>query len=304
MLVNSINSIRDDSRKAISNRLYERIINLYAEYIKEQYREYLWNDILNIKGLFEDNEKLITSFIETKLNGIFDAYTSFNMGLASLIAFYKYLNKRNILDTEDVEVAVKIISKYKKKPKLLTKEEKYIHITDLHEIVSRSKFWFNKTEKYRPDKYDKAKFKAVLYFIYYTGIRRVELPTLRRLDFDLDKCSVKIKNRICYYPSKVRDMIRIYFNSDEEVKNAFNFTNAVAGRYNKILSRYKFRGQRITLSFLRDSNANMIMHKTKNVGVLMKLHGETSKCYIKKYELKDEDVANIYKKRIHYQERK
>lgn len=302
MLFEQINSLVRDSRKAMSNRLYTRVVNLYAGYLKEQYKDYLYVEV-SIRDLLDKDDKLIITFIENKLYNLFKAYTSFNMCLGCFVAFYKYLNKRSLVSSDFLEKVIKLISSYKKKPEKLEKDERYLHISSLHAVVKRSGAWFNYAGKFRPDKNDPLRFKMLLYFVYYTGIKRIELEKIKRSDFNLEECSVKIINRKCYYPPKVRDMIIDYFNSDEEVKNAFNFTNAVAGRINRILSRYRYLGHRLTLSFLRDSNANMIMHKTKNVGVLMKLHGEISKCYIKKYELKDEEVDKIYKRSVHYQER-
>jgi hypothetical protein len=99
-------------------------------------------------------------------------------------------------------------------------------------------------------------------------------------------------------------MIGKYFNSEPERDSAFNTTNAVVGRFNRILSHYIYKRRRLSLSFLRDTNANMIMKRIKNVGVLMKLHGECSKAYINKYQLKDDEVASQYKKHIYVIRRK
>lgn len=300
MLVNKINTVIPDSKRSISNYSYNRVIDKYSEYLKEVFREYLYEQDINFGDLLKDNDKLIIDFVRDILP---DIKCKFNIGLSCLTAFYKYLNKRNIIDNKSLLHTRKLILSLRIKETKLKREDKFLHLQDIHEMMERSKFWFNRTEKYRPDKYDKLKFRAVIYFVYFTGIRRCEIEKIKRSDFDLENCSVKILNRICYYPKQVRDMIAEYFDSKEEINNAFNFTNAVAGRYNKFLSRYKFRGQRLTLSFLRDSNANMIMKRTKNVGLLMKLHGEVSENYIEKYGLKDIEAYRIYKKRIHYQER-
>lgn len=291
MLQDKINSIHGDVIRAVRNNAFSRQNAYYIRYIKDKYAEYLNNEDISFNNIFRENEELITIFIETKLEHI-KAYTTFNNNLNALILFYKYLNKRGIVNQEDLTNIIKLINKYRKKPPALQKREKYIQLTDLYRMIRGTKHWINYQDPIR--------FKMIVFFVYYTGIRRVELSTLKRIDFDLERCSVKIRDRVCYYPSEIRDMIKTYFDSEGEVKNAFNFTNAVAGRFNKMLGRYRYLGEKVSLTFLRDSNANLIMKKTKNIGLLAKLHGELTKKDIEQYGLKDSDAEYIYKKKIHY----
>lgn len=75
---------------------------------------------------------------------------------------------------------------------------------------------------------DIKKFELVLYFLFYTGIRKSELYLLKRDDFNLIDCVVKVyipktkEERILPFPEKLRDKMTIYFNSEKEEYNAFN----------------------------------------------------------------------------------
>jgi len=295
MLVTELNSIKNNSIKAIRNRSYSRTINLFCKYIEEKYkdymyREYEYKDDITLSRIFENNINLIKEFATTKLIENFSKYMKFNTGLSSLIIFYKYLNKKNLISKGYLKAIVTVINLHKKEVPVLTKKDEYLTHKMLCSITDRANFWANH--------YDALKFKTIIHFVYFTGIRRYEIEKIKRVDFDLERCSVKIGERECFYNKEVKDMITFYFNKEPEVKNAFNITNSIIGRYNKILSRYKYKDKAITFESLRDANAHMIMRKTKNIGILAKLHGETDELYLKKYALKNKYVESIYRRFI------
>lgn len=70
--------------------------------------------------------------------------------------------------------------------------------------------------------------KAILYFVFYLGIRRRELQLIKRKDIDMQNRTVKItdaKNsheRIVPLPKIVLPYLRDYFISEAEKTNAFN----------------------------------------------------------------------------------
>jgi integrase len=286
-----LNSINRDSRRAIHNHMYSRVVNIYTGFLLNKYIGYLKEDV-SLKVIFEDSETLIKEFIETILSKTFIHISSFNQSLGALVLYQKYITKRNIIEEKYLGKLIKLIFSYKRSLLPLMREESFILKTQLDMIVDKAIHYKNQ--------YDPLRFKALVFLVYYTGIQRHEFYSLKRENFDLDRCSVKVMDRICYYPSQVRDMIVGYFNSEPEVENAFNMTNSVFGRFNKILSRYSYKGRKLNLSFLRDSNANMIMKKTSNIGVLMNLHGEVSDGFLRKYRLSNERVEKIYKKKIHF----
>jgi integrase len=85
---------------------------------------------------------------------------------------------------------------------------------------------------------DFIKFKALILFLFYSGIRVGEIDTLKRNHFDLEKKIVKItvskarEERIVVYTERTKDAIKEYFDSEEESENAFNInSNAVQQRF-------------------------------------------------------------------------
>jgi site-specific recombinase XerD len=85
---------------------------------------------------------------------------------------------------------------------------------------------------------DFLKFKALLYFLFYSGIRIGEIDTLKRSHFDMEKKTAKIfvsktkEERMVVYTEKTKDALKEYFDSEEETENAFNInSNAVQQRF-------------------------------------------------------------------------
>jgi integrase/recombinase XerD len=76
--------------------------------------------------------------------------------------------------------------------------------------------------------------KAILYFLFYTGIRPNELISLKREDIDLEKreakikCSKQSKERIIYLSPKLCTIISAYFKYKKEKINAFNISSESA----------------------------------------------------------------------------
>lgn len=72
--------------------------------------------------------------------------------------------------------------------------------------------------------------KTVLYFMFYSGLRVGEVASLKRDDFDLENKTLKVYSkkskaeRIIPFPKKIKDILEMYFDSEEERKGAFNIT--------------------------------------------------------------------------------
>lgn len=72
------------------------------------------------------------------------------------------------------------------------------------------------------------KHKAILYFMFYTGVRGGEIEHIKRENFDFQNNIVKIyipktrEERLVLFSEKVKAMIQTYFNSEPENINAFN----------------------------------------------------------------------------------
>ena len=72
------------------------------------------------------------------------------------------------------------------------------------------------------------KVKAMLYFMFYTGLRKSEVYLLRRENIDLKNREAKVylkktkKEKIMIFPKKIVTVLEEYFDSEPEKKNAFN----------------------------------------------------------------------------------
>ena len=77
---------------------------------------------------------------------------------------------------------------------------------------------------------DILKFKAIFYFLFYTGIRSGEIDNLKRNNIDLKNRKAKIyipktkEEREVYFNEATKDMLEEYFDSEPEMDNAFNMT--------------------------------------------------------------------------------
>lgn len=131
-------------------------------------------------------------------------------------------------------------------------------------------------------KYDHAmtpiKRKAILYFLFYTGVRPKELITLTRDRINLAEKKaliVKTKNRednYVFFNDKTTEAIMRYFKTEPEVENAFNLT------YDKLKYLFLFLKEfidnpniKVTPYLLRHSFANYMVEKGCDVRSLQYL---------------------------------
>ncbi len=72
------------------------------------------------------------------------------------------------------------------------------------------------------------KVKAIIYLMVYTGMRKSEIPLLKRADIDMQKRRLKVylkktkKEHIFLFPKKVAKVMENYFSTEPERTNAFN----------------------------------------------------------------------------------
>lgn len=122
------------------------------------------------------------------------------------------------------------------------------------------------------------KIKAILYFMFYTGLRLGEVVSLKRENIDLQKRTAKIlyrKNKeplIVFYPKIVKKILENYFDTDPEEKNAFNIG------YGNLQDKFKKINEWLReINFhphtLRHSFAVMFLMKGGSLSELQKLLG-------------------------------
>lgn len=139
------------------------------------------------------------------------------------------------------------------------------------------------------------KVEALFTFMFYTGLRRSEIANLTRADIDLEKRSVRVlgkgkKIRIVGFPKRIVSLIKTYFGSEPETKNAFNSSGSNVKKYCDKLT--KFYGKiKITPHTFRHSYGCRKRLKGIDGDTLSKLMGhsdsKTTQIYTK---LRDEEI--------------
>lgn len=171
-----------------------------------------------------------------------------------------------------------------------TKKDDFISIKELDKIISRSVIFL---EKKSPKE-----FKALLYFMYYTGIKLNELYKLKRNDVDLTRCSVKLKNREIFFPQKVKNMLMEYFSSIPEGKNAFNFSEYDNKTYTEIFYKFSPPRKKMSLKNLRNSCISLFMRKKVGYETIRYLLDITKSEMEKYYKPNLKQIEKIYKRKI------
>lgn len=105
------------------------------------------------------------------------------------------------------------------------------------------------------------KAKALLYLMAYTGMRKCEMPLLKRENIDLENGELKAylkkthKEHIFLFPKKVAKEIKQYFTTEPEKENAFNITERSVDCIFRKLKEY-FKGE-----------VNLFPHLLKKVAI-------------------------------------
>jgi len=119
---------------------------------------------------------------------------------------------------------------------------------------------------YHSDTHSSDKISAILLFLFYTGVRKGELLSLKRADFNFDELTVKIwgqkskTERMVYFPERVKNKIVKYFSIEKEEINAFNLTRRKIDYICLLLRKY-FPNKKIkTNLFIHSDCRNMLRH--------------------------------------------
>jgi site-specific recombinase XerD len=151
---------------------------------------------------------------------------------------------------------------------------------------------------------DIEKIKALLYFLFYTGIRIGEIDTLHRKDIDLDKFTAKIyvsktrEERMVFFTKQTKFYLEQYFNCEEEQSNAFNMTsNAFQARIN--LWKPYFRDVPFHAHMFRHSFATNLLYKGVDLFSVSKLLGHKDIATTQRYlSLSTEQIQELYNSKI------
>ena len=254
----------------IVNGKSKNTINSYSFQIKKFLKDISISDITK--------ENIYDYILNLKDNY---ANSSINIFLASLQSFLNFLEK-------DIKL-----------PKALPIEEKLpVYITREYfenEIINNIKIMF-------PQNF--LKVRAILYFLFYTGIRRTELTSLKRENINLEKRTAKIhikktkKEKIVFFTKEVRDMLKAYFSIENESKNAFNTSyESIQYIFDKL--KKMLNNNKLTCHVFRHSLATYLRKKGFNIEDIKEILGHKNIQSTMIYAHADiKDIKHKYDKKI------
>lgn len=214
------------------------------------------------KDITISNENKLRSYIANIKQEYSTEYT--NMHLKALKAY---------LDFKKIDITIpKLYKTDKKLPDSIS--EKYFK----ENIIEMVDLIFPKEKK----------VKAILYFMFYTGVRKSEIYPIRRQDIDLAKNTVKIhdkknkRERIVLFNDKTKKVLKEYFKTEKEKENAFNLgkfgIDHIFRRMKPFFSEIKLRPH-----LLRHSFATHLLRKGIGVVYVSKLLGHSNLATTQRY---------------------
>jgi integrase len=165
----------------------------------------------------------------------------------------------------------------------------YLTLNDIDRIIS-----YLITYNY---KFSSVKIRAIMYTLFFTGVRKGEFLYLHRKDFNMNDNSVKVwgektkTERLVIFPDKLKDILMEYFKSEpNEKQNAFNITihqiNYLAEKMNK-----NGNGKHITIHTLRHSYARNLVEQGINLGIISRQLGHSSILTTQIYTSPDDELC-------------
>jgi len=204
--------------------------------------------IVKIKNINEKNiEKFLLDIIENNKPSTANNYR------ASISSFLKFLKK-------DIAIP-KSLKLEKKLPDSINEEFLKKEVVPVIECIYQNPL----------------KIKTIIYFMFYTGVRREELVKLKREHIDLTSREVKVygkgkEERIVFIPKEIKRLLESYFASENEKINAFNINYEALGQVFKKAKPY-FKKINFRPHLLRHGYATMLSNKGVNGTTLQRLMG-------------------------------
>jgi len=219
------------------------------------------NYIQRIKKLFKtvkieelNEEEIIKFLLDMKDKYSISTINGYRNAFKSFLTFIK----------KDVPVP-KIIKPIKKLPESFTEEFFKEKIIPVVEAVFTNPL----------------KMKAILYFLFYSGLRVGEMETIKRENINLDERTVKFymektkEERITIFNKETKNILQAYFTTELETINAFNITKTTL---KQTISRMKpyFKEINIHPHLFRHSYATHLLSKGVDVSIVSKSLGHRS----------------------------
>jgi len=174
------------------------LLNKYLEYLTARGQSKNYYNIMRLWLVYLDEQKIEPqSITQETITAFFTLHTEYSANTKNQFikggrSFYSYMGIENNEWTK-----IKLLAVETKIPNYLSEQDlgeakKYLITYHSHRL------------------YSIPKIEALLDFLYFTGVRKTELLTLKRIDFNLEGNSAKVfgkgkKERIVYYPEKVKN---------------------------------------------------------------------------------------------------
>ncbi|KKL10502.1 hypothetical protein LCGC14_2555170, partial [marine sediment metagenome] len=162
--------------------------------------------------------------------------------ITGMFLFFKYY--------EDNPEEKKKAKKRGRKPKKVEEEEELTDEEELEDIIEMGMTFCNYIDPF--------KLRTIFRFLYFTGLRRMEYINLARKDFDFEKQTVYVRGktksrteRELPLTKKVAKDVRSYFNTEPEIKNAFNMSSSQMAWLLKDIQDFVPKGKRLTAHTFR-----------------------------------------------------
>lgn len=189
-----------------------------------------------------------------------------------LLHLFKYLILAYNLNPKVIEDLKLLKVKVNKSPFLIKNTISKEELADIvGKCLSKKRFIYEENNS-------RLRFKAVTYFLFYTGLRMGEFLNLKRSNFDFKNLKVTVKGRIkndiegyAYFPKEVGDLIQAYFKLQPERTNAFNMTELSLRNLFKRLNHFLPPDRRISPHSMRHSFAIMLAEEEVSERVAQRL---------------------------------
>ena len=221
----------------------------------------------------------------------------------TLASFLRELQKKNSVSTVNgylnaLTAYLKFIKKEIPLPKYL-KEVKTLPQSfdenELEHIIDVLSQTLNK---------DFLKCKAILMFLFYTGVRIGSFDTLKRSHFDLNIKTAQIyasktkEEYLVTYTTKTAVALKEYFETEEELTNDFNMSS---NSFQQRIKGWKYLFPEISLHahIFRHSFAVNCLKKGVDVSVLKELMNHKDIKMTERYlKLTNKEIFEIYRKKV------
>lgn len=235
-------------------------------------------------------------FDQESIDSYFMELNVANSSHARIVSSFKIYQKFLINHTKE---PISIV--YPRTRKARTGDPKYITEKELEEILAKLPVVFQDYDKVR----------AVIAFMFYTGMRPNEIIELKREEINLDQCRIELlktkthHDRDMTFPVEIKALIENYFSRCSEIDNAFNINKRYLDYICKKIKKC-FGLKYFSPYVLRHSFAKFFMKiSNNNMTALQKLMGHSDIAITLGYlKSSNEEAIEIYNSIVNKKKRK